>query len=130
MDFNHKHLILSVHNMKNPPRTKEIIEEWLLELVEAIDMKLLMGPYATRCDTPGNEGVTGIVVIETSHVSIHCWDTVEKPFLKADIYSCKNFNEWTVKNMFMRFEPESIDFIIIDRNNGNIVESTGNGVYR
>jgi S-adenosylmethionine/arginine decarboxylase-like enzyme len=119
--MNHQHIIISAHNLAKPPRTRVEMVAWLSEMVDAIGMKTLMGPYATRCETAGNEGVTGVVVIETSHISCHCWDSVEEPFLKADVYSCKEFDTKTVLEMFQRFRPSHIEYLGIDRNDRMVV---------
>jgi S-adenosylmethionine/arginine decarboxylase-like enzyme len=92
-------------------------KNWLEKLVEIIDMKILIPPVAKYCDTFGNEGVTGTVVIETSHSSIHIWHKEQVPYIKMDVYSCKNFNPQDV----IDFVNETMDLIsggytIIDRN--------------
>ena len=33
-----------------------------------------MGLYVKYCKMEGNRGITGIAVIETSHIAIHVWD--------------------------------------------------------
>lgn len=112
----HKHIIITAENMKNPPKLAVDVEKWLKELVDLVNMKVLMGPYAVRCETLGNEGVTGIVCIETSHASIHVWDTDCTPFAKMDLYSCKYFDEQVVINHFKQFSPSKIYATIINRN--------------
>jgi hypothetical protein len=32
----------------------------------------MMGPYVKYSDMPGNRGITGGAIIETSHVVMHC----------------------------------------------------------
>lgn len=90
MEKNHKHLILNAI-VRNPLLTEEEVNCWLAELVNIIDMEILIPPVSKYCDIQGNEGVTGTVVITTSHMSIHIWPTGEKPYIKLDIYSCKDF---------------------------------------
>ena len=72
MEKNHKHMILNA-TVRNPIVSEESCRNWLKKLVEIIDMKILIEPVAKYCDTCGNEGVTGTVVIETSHSSIRNW---------------------------------------------------------
>lgn len=114
-DLDHKHLIITAA-IKTPPQTAEEIEKWLLKVVDAVDMKILMPPRAIRCDTLGNEGVTGLVCIETSHASIHVWSECEIPFLKFDIYSCKRFDPEAVNACIADFEPYWYESTLIDRN--------------
>lgn len=115
-DLNHKHIIVTASGLASPPRTPAQVERWLTDLVAKVDMKVLMGPYALRCETDGNEGVTGIVCIETSHASIHVWDTGCIPFAKMDLYSCKDFDANVVVDHFADFGPTSIDVLVVDRN--------------
>lgn len=116
--LDHKHMLGKAF-LRNPPRTVEIANEWLTKLVDLIDMKILMGPYSIDCQTLGNEGVTGVVVIETSHASFHCWHAVEKPFLMFDVYSCVDFDPETVRaHIHEYFDIEWIDYGVFDRNDG------------
>ncbi len=114
-ELDHKHLVVTAA-IKNPPRTEEEIKQWLLKVVAAADMKVFMNPMASRCDTLGNEGVTGIVGLETSHASIHVWETASVPFLKFDIYSCKRFDPQSILDCMMEFEPYYFQTMLIDRN--------------
>lgn len=108
-----------------PPVTEAAMNAWLLDLVEKIEMKVLMGPYSINCDTLGNEGVTGTIVIETSHCAGHCWHMVERPFMMFDVYSCVEFDSQTVlRNMHEHFNIVSCDYAVLDRNETiSIVES-------
>lgn len=115
-NLDHKHILLLAENLSKPLRDVEAVSAWLLELVEKINMKVLMGPFVKYCDTKDNEGITGIVVIETSHCSIHIWSSVDKPFLQADLYSCAYFDSSLVIEHFRIFGPEKIKYLIVDRN--------------
>ena len=80
-------------------------------------MKILIPPVAKYCETVGNEGTTGTVVIETSHSSIHIWHKEPVPYIKMDVYSCKDFEP----NDVVDFVNETMDvvsggYMIIDRN--------------
>ena len=113
---NHKHMVLNA-SVRRPIIDENGCKNWLEKLVEIIDMKILIPPVAKYCDTFGNEGVTGTVVIETSHSSIHIWHKEQVPYIKMDVYSCKNFNPQDV----IDFVNETMDLIsggytIIDRN--------------
>lgn len=102
--------------VSRPPLTAEAGEQWLRELVEKIGMKILIEPQAVVCNTFGNEGVTGIVCLETSHASFHSWSSVEKPFINFDVYSCKHFDAATVLEHFEAFGPVSHRYVVLDRN--------------
>lgn len=115
-DLDHKHLIVTA-TLRSPPRNVEEVENWMRRVVDAVGMKILFGPNVVRCDTPGNEGVTGIVCIETSHASIHVWDTIEIPFMKFDLYSCMRFDPNIVTDLIKEFDPYYFQTMLIDRNN-------------
>lgn len=116
MEKNHKHMILNA-TVRHPIVSEDMCTKWLSRLVEIIDMKILIDPVAKYCDTEGNEGVTGTVVIETSHASIHVWHKEENPYIRMDVYSCKDFSEQKI----IDFVNETMDltygsYIMIDRN--------------
>lgn len=121
-DLDHMHVLVSAA-LADPPTTVERMTDFLTGIVDAVDMKILMGPYATRCDTEGNEGVTGAVVIETSHITAHCWDTAPVPFVKFDLYSCKRFDPQSARNSLLPFSPYWIEMVTIDRNNSATVKA-------
>ena len=104
--------------VRNPIISADMCVKWLTKLVDIIDMQILIDPVARYCDTEGNEGVTGTVVIETSHASIHVWHKEENPYIRMDVYSCKDFNPSDVLKHLddAMFIVES-DHILIDRNN-------------
>jgi S-adenosylmethionine/arginine decarboxylase-like enzyme len=119
MKKNHKHLVLNAA-VRNPITDEESCKRWLEKLVEIIDMKILIPPVAKFCDTEKNEGVTGTVVIETSHASIHVWHMEREPYIRMDVYSCKDFSLESV----VEFVKETMDvihggYMIIDRNDSS-----------
>lgn len=116
-DLNHRHILIN-GSIKKPPVSVDFIDEWMREIVEAVNMKILIGPNVTFCETPGNEGITGIVCIETSHMSCHFWHTPKVPFVKFDLYSCKDFDEQKLLKMFNVFEPIELRILLVDRNDG------------
>lgn len=114
--MDHRHILLRATGLGRPPASPEAVTAWLERLVAAVGMKVLMGPYATRCDTPGNEGCTGAVVIETSHATIHVWDRVAEPFLQLDLYSCASFGSGDVVPLVREFAPAFVSWMVVDRN--------------
>ena len=69
----HKHLIIRAETRKTP-NDQKWAHTWLTELVNKIGMQICQGPITTYLDIPGNRGLTGLVIIETSHIALHCWD--------------------------------------------------------
>jgi S-adenosylmethionine/arginine decarboxylase-like enzyme len=112
----HKHLIVNAI-VNNPIQTEEECNCWLAELVRVIDMDILIPPHSKYCDIEGNEGVTGTCVITTSHVSIHVWSKVEKPYIRMDVYSCKDFAvEEVLEYVDRTMGTVEEGHIVVDRN--------------
>jgi len=84
--------------------TREKIEGLFAQIIAALDMKPLDKPQVyevpvdpevlRRVQQTGKfedeGGITAIVVISTSHLSIHCWPL--QKFFSLDAFSCKDFN--------------------------------------
>lgn len=45
-------------------------------------------------------GVTGVILLEESHISIHTWP--EKKFAAIDVFSCKRFDDSKMENMILK----------------------------
>ena len=116
----HKHLLIRAE-VNKPPENEDEIKEWLQYLITKIDMKILAGPYATKVTKTGNAGLTGVAIIETSHVVLHTWDENKPALIQLDVYSCKDFQKHTVVECLEDFEPVEIDYKYFDREN-NFIE--------
>lgn len=114
-DLFHTHLLVRA-TIRKPPMHPDQLNDWFCRLVESVGMNILIPPQSVYCDTPGNEGITGIVCIETSHSSIHVWSNRPEPFLQFDLYSCRPFNVDTVLKMLDEFGLVSADYCLMDRN--------------
>jgi S-adenosylmethionine/arginine decarboxylase-like enzyme len=111
----HKHLIVRAE-IKKPPQSESYFEGWLRDFIESIQMKILLGPFCKYSDMPGNEGLTGGAIIETSHVIMHCWDRVEPPIMQLDVYSCSEFDPIKVCDKVKKdFEATKIEYKFLDR---------------
>jgi len=89
--INHYHLIVKF-NTNNPTVSSKKLKVFLLQLVKHIKMKVLLSPVVKRVNDIGNEGLSGAVLIKTSHISCHIWDKFNPPLVHMDIYSCKKFS--------------------------------------
>jgi S-adenosylmethionine/arginine decarboxylase-like enzyme len=110
----HHHLLVRA-DISNPPSSVSWCTFWLKSLVSKIDMKILKGPIVAYSDLVGNRGMTGVVVIETSHIALHCWDETFPYLLQLDVYSCKEFDEQTIFDELAVFKPKKIDYKFLDR---------------
>ena len=105
----HKHLIIRAEANK-VPTDEEQLTKWLKDFIEFIGMKILMGPYVKYCTMEGNRGITGIAVIETSHIAIHVWDEPVPALMQMDVYSCADFAPYKIANKI----KEDFDVVKID----------------
>lgn len=115
--LNHKHLLVKVE-VANPIKSEETLKQWFIELVSKVNMKMVCGPTVKYVPSEGKEGLTGSINIETSHASIHIWDSTTPPYLQFDLYSCSDFDPKDVfKHIddYMKITNKGY-FILIDRN--------------
>ncbi|BCX15291.1 MAG: hypothetical protein KatS3mg097_183 [Candidatus Parcubacteria bacterium] len=90
--------------------------EFLDFLPSKINMKKLTIPYVVKVNhrLKKESGVSGFVMIYTSHISCHTWPF--KNYLSIDVYSCKDFNEKNVINLIKKFWlPQTIKTQLIYR---------------
>ena len=110
----HKHLIIRAE-VNRPLVTEKQVKRWLRNLVKKIDMKIIKGPYSGYVWEEGNRGITGVVMIETSHIAIHIWDEVSPALVQCDVYSCAEFSSNEVLVEFASMGITKIDHIMLDR---------------
>lgn len=83
-----------IFNLKDVPEDKLMdqpgLTKFLLSFPQAIDMNILGGPVVTH-GFPGNPGLSGFVLIDFSHISIHTFSDHKQ--VLVDIFSCKAFNQ-------------------------------------
>lgn len=112
----HKHLIIRAE-VKQPPKAEEksLMEHWFIKLIEDINMKLLSGPHIKYVDVPGNKGMTGVCIIETSHIAMHVWDEPDPALIQLDVYTCGPINISMVFDALHLFDPVKIEYKFLDR---------------
>jgi S-adenosylmethionine decarboxylase len=98
------HLIVDGYVNDPGTFTRATIEEMFSKVISALEMKALDKPqvYEVPVDPTVLErvkrtgkfedegGITAVVVISTSHLSIHCWPL--QRFFSLDAFSCKDFD--------------------------------------
>ena len=69
----------------------ELIRDFLSKYPSTLDMTKISGPHVVKYNGPKTEdsGISGIVVIAESHISIHTFPT--RNYVNVDIFSCKSF---------------------------------------
>ena len=121
----HKHLLVNA-KVSNPMKTEDEAISFLNTLVNRINMKKIKGPFAHYVDAPGNEGLTAIVMIETSHIAFHIWDQPNPSMLQFDLYTCGSLDRDVVINTLAEFFTlVEVDYRLIDREVGFETEEEG-----
>lgn len=103
--------------------SKELLEdmnyiyEVLDELPQGIGMRKIIPPYVMKYlpdDDQMNWGISGVVLIAESHITIHTWP--ELKYVSIDIFSCKAFDiEKAKKFLEIKFKPEKIEWEVLIR---------------
>ena len=113
----HKHLIIRAE-VENAPVDCEWTENWLAYLVNKIGMKICAGPISSYVDMPGNRGLTAVVISETSHISLHCWDEPTPNLMQFDVYTCGSLNVRDILDELEQFSPVKVEYKFLDREHG------------
>ena len=101
---------------------KEILQDYnlhfklLKDLPELIGMTPITQPYVFPYSglVPEDKGITGIVIIAESHLSIHSFE--DKGYTFIDMFSCKPFDvEKAEKYIMDLFKPEKVERNLIQR---------------
>ena len=95
--------------------SESFVEHTLLLLLEKIKMTRVGGPHTVRIgQKPGPSGISCIVVLAESHISIHTYPEIG--FFSMDIYSCKSFDVEEALNLVNdRFKVKKAETNIIPR---------------
>lgn len=87
--------------------TKKELEDFLVKLSNLLNLNILLGPLVEEGTT--RPGMTGVVVIEESHITVHTFTDHPSEFW-LDILSCKSFDPQEVIDLFKdRFNFKKID---------------------
>jgi S-adenosylmethionine/arginine decarboxylase-like enzyme len=118
----HNHLLVNGWTL-NPPTDETLVINWMRELVESIDMKVIQGPYASYVTAEGNRGLTAVVMIETSHIAMHIWDEDKPSKVQFDLYTC---GELPVKQVLDNLESNlslfDYTYVVLERTDGFTIE--------
>ncbi len=111
------HLILEAYGC---PKAKladlNLLSKVLDSYPEQLDMTKIMPPYVFTYHgaVPDDWGVSGVVLIAESHISIHTFP--DKGFVTLDIFSCRDFDiDEAIKYFSENFEPTSYEKQVLMR---------------
>ncbi|MBM7703298.1 adenosylmethionine decarboxylase [Metabacillus iocasae] len=90
MEINGHHMVVDAFSC-NPSVLNDIqrLEELLLQITKTLHMEVLH----THFHQFHPEGITGVIVLGTSHFSIHTWP--EEGYAALDLYTCGDGNPMT-----------------------------------
>lgn len=101
---------------------KEVLSDYnlhfnyLKSLPELIQMTPITQPYVFPYSglVPEDKGITGIVIIAESHISVHSFEN--KGYCFIDIFSCKDFDvERAIQITKDLFKPEDCEINVVAR---------------
>ena len=100
------HLLLDCAELNHDAITDyQTIYNFTKQLVKDIDMVSYGEPQIVNFGTGNKAGYTLVQLIETSNITAHFVEETNDMYL--DIFSCKNFNQETVKELVNEyFEPD------------------------
>ena len=85
-----RHIRIEVYNVdKEITNDYHLFYSFLKELPARVDMGALTPPIIVR-GIPENPGLTGVLVIDYSHISFHAFTDLNR--INFDLYSCKDFD--------------------------------------
>ncbi len=85
------HIIIDLKDVPSERLTDtQGLDGFLKQLPGKIDMKILKGPEVIT-GVPENPGVTGFVIIDFSHISVHTFTNSSEALV--DIFSCKAYDQ-------------------------------------
>jgi S-adenosylmethionine/arginine decarboxylase-like enzyme len=114
----HNHLLVNGYSLI-PPTDENKTIEWMKNLVESIDMKVIQGPFASYVNKEGNRGLTAVVMIETSHIAMHVWDEEDPAFVQFDLYTCSTLPvDKVLKNLEDTFGLHNYQSMVLERSKG------------
>lgn len=130
----HWHMTATGVFLPNAAITGFTVQNFLRQIIRDVRMHCVTGPWTYESDVVGNEGISGIAMLDTSHTSMHCW-TKPEPNFTFDLYSCKPF---LTEDTFPAFERHGVSWVrytMINRNNRAIdgrdtIEAEGLTVFR
>lgn len=115
---------------KSTPVVSDIpkIEDWCDRLVKKLNMEVFFPSVVKYDSTIGNEGISLIGMLTTSHFSAHFFNHNKK--MKFDCYSCKPYEIETCIKLIEEFNPTELTWMFVDRSDDKFeIKATGKKYY-
>jgi S-adenosylmethionine/arginine decarboxylase-like enzyme len=127
LQIHHLHILIRAEcNLSPKQKDVKKISKKVVSLIKDINMNVFMTPRVKYMPDEGNEGLTWVAGLETSHCSFHAWDKPDQDFMKypdatlhqMDLYTCGCMNTAEVKTILeflSEYEPLQVNCVIFDR---------------
>ncbi len=89
--------------------------DWMARLIADQGMNVLSGPHVAYVDKAGNRGLTGVAIIETSHVAVHIWDETAPALVQLDFYTCGTLDKDAILRAIKPWGVVKNTFLVLDR---------------
>ncbi|MFN7088700.1 MAG: S-adenosylmethionine decarboxylase [Candidatus Paceibacteria bacterium] len=80
-------------------KKKSLIKRALKDLAKLCNMRIIAGPIVVK-GAPYNPGLTGICVVDFSHISIHTFSDPRE--ICVDVFSCRPFDPKKIHRYLLR----------------------------
>ena len=118
MILKHEHLLVRAE-LYDAVRDQGAVEAWITDLIQAISMEILSGPFSIYSTMPGNTGITAGAILSTSHMMLHTFEDYDYTMLQLDLYSCSFIDiDLVVGKINSFFKPYKVEFMFLDREHG------------
>ena len=132
----HHHMLLRLETQRCPERADVRQTETLIhEIIKDIGMNQLDTPRVYYVTEPKyNEGLTGIVPIQTSHIAFHFWNSPDREILccpesrcllQFDLYTCGTLVPAQIAKVLAHlaeYKPTHAELTLLNRNTGLAIE--------
>jgi len=111
------HHFIGRFEVTSPPlgSHRDYLVDWMAKLIEGQGMNILSGPHVAYVDKSGNRGLTGVAIIETSHVAVHIWDETSPALVQLDFYTCGTLNKDAILKAIEPWGVVKDSFLVLDR---------------
>ena len=115
MILKHEHLLVRAE-LYDAVRDQGAVEAWITDLIQAISMEILSGPFSIYSTMPGNTGITAGAILSTSHMMLHTFEDYDYTMLQLDLYSCSYIDvDLVLSKISAFFKPYKLELKFLDR---------------
>ena len=116
IESNHLHLLVKGY-VNNPPKAEKLLNIWLKELANRMDMEILIDPTSAIITKNGNEGLVGGIILTDATASIRVWNSESPALFQFNLYSYNSFNATDIiHHINFWFELNRAHWQLVDRN--------------